>query len=177
MFMNKRHIGIGLILLAFLLAKFLPLNGLSTGNLAVMMGFGAMAWIGVSMVSLIPNPSGPEFKLWKMLLNGVLGFAALLGVLVLGITDTDTRVKKELKEYGIVADARVINKDYTTLPAKYGKVNYVYYLTVQFQDQNGTQQQVKCEVGEFDYANAASSGTLKINYSSRNPNVNRLIFR
>ena len=108
--MNKRHIGIGLILLAFLLAKFLPLNGLSTGNLAVMMGFGAMAWIGVSMVSLIPNPSGPEFKLWKMLLNGVLGFAALLGVLVLGITDTDTRVKKELKEYGIVADARVINK-------------------------------------------------------------------
>ncbi|MBL7829767.1 MAG: hypothetical protein JNK41_01970 [Saprospiraceae bacterium] len=163
--------------MAFLLAKFLPLNGLSTANIAIIMGFGAMAWIGVSMVSLIPNPSGPEFKMWKMLFNGVFGFMALIGVLVLGITDTDTRVKKELKEYGVIANAVVVNKDYTTLPAKRGKVNYVYYLTVQFQDQNGAQQQVKCEVGEYDYANAGSSGILKINYSSRNPNINRLIFR
>jgi hypothetical protein len=175
--MKKRHIGIGLILLALLLAKFLPLNGLSTANIAIMMGFGAMAWIGVSMVSLIPNPSGSDFKMWKMLLNGALGFAALLAVLIVGITDTDNRVKKELKEYGVIADAVVINKDYTTLPAKWGKVNYVYYLTVQFQDQKGVEQQVKCEVGEFDYTNAGSGRPLKINYSSRDININRLIFR
>ena len=177
--MKKQHIGIGLILLAILLAKFLPLSGLSTGNIAVLMGFGAMAWIGVMMVMgrLVPNPSGPDFKIWKMLLNGVLGFIALIAVLVAGIIDTDNRVKKELKEYGVIADAVVVDKDYTTLPAKRGKVNYVYYLTVQFQDQNGAAQQVKCEVGEFDFANAGSGRPLKINYSSRDPKINRLIFR
>jgi hypothetical protein len=83
-FRKKNQIGIGLILLAFLLAKYLPLNGLSTANIVILMGFGAMAWIGVSVLSPIPNPSGPEYKLWKMLLNGVLGFVALLGVLIIG---------------------------------------------------------------------------------------------
>jgi len=83
-FREKYQIGIGLILLAFLLAKFLPLNGLSTTNIAILMGFGAMAWIGVIVLSPIPNPSGPEFKMWKMLLNGVLGFVALLSVFIIG---------------------------------------------------------------------------------------------
>lgn len=85
-FTKKHQIGIGLILLAFLLAKLLPLNGLSTANIAIIMGLGAIAWIGVSILSPIPNPSGPEFKMWKMLLNGFFGFVALLGVMMVGIT-------------------------------------------------------------------------------------------
>jgi hypothetical protein len=175
--MNKRHIGIGLILLAFLLAKFLPLNGLSTANIAIIMGFGAMAWIGVSMVSLIPNPSGPEFKMWENVIQWsfwVYGTNRCFGIRDYGYRHSGKERTKRIWSYCQCGSCK---KDYTTLPAKRGKVNYVYYLTVQFQDQNGAQQQVKCEVGEYDYANAGSSGILKINYSSRNPNINRLIFR
>lgn len=83
---KKHQIGIGLCLFAFLLAKFLPLNGLSTTNIVVKMGFGWMAFIGVIVFSPIPNPSGPEFKTWKMLLNGVLGLVAFLGVMIIGLT-------------------------------------------------------------------------------------------
>jgi len=83
-FREKYQIGVGLILLAFLLAKFLPLNGLSTTNIAIMLGFGAMGFVGVIVLSPIPNPSGPDFKLWRMLLNGALGFIALLSVFIIG---------------------------------------------------------------------------------------------
>jgi hypothetical protein len=177
--MNKRYIGLGLIGLAFLLAKYLNLNSLSTANIAVLMGFGAMSWIGVSMLmsSLVSNPSGPDFKMWKMLLNGVLGLAALIVVVLIGITDTNNHVKKELKDYGVTTDAVIVKKDYTTLPAKRGKINYIYYLTVQFQDQNGDQQQVKSEVQKFEYINANSGRPLKIKYSSRNQKIHQLIFK
>ncbi len=176
--MKKYQIGIGLIILAVSLAKFFPLNGLSTGNIAILLGLGAMAWIGVNMLmsKLLPNPAGPDFNLWKMLLTGVLGFGALFSVLISGIIDTDNRVKKELQSYGLVTDAIVVNKDYITTPGKWGKTNYTYYLTVQFQDQNGTQQQIETEVGEVEFRNAGSMRPLKINYSSRNPNIHKLLF-
>lgn len=175
--MKKHHIGLGLILLAILLAKFFPFNGISLVTLSLIMGLGAMAWIGVTMMmgKLVPNPSGPDFKIWKMLLSAALGFVALIGVVVVGTIDTDKRVKEELKAYGVVADAVVVNKDYITTPGRWGKTYNTYYFTVQFQDQNGTTQEIESEVGELEFRRAGRS--LKINYSSRNPNMHKLIFR
>jgi hypothetical protein len=174
--MTNRQIGIGLIVLAILCAKFLPLAGLSTMNIAILMAFGAMAWVGVVLIAPFPNPAGPNFQMWKMLLNGTLGFLSLFAVLIVGISDTSSRLDKELKQYGVVTDAVVVDKEMTTTRGKYGKETYTYYLTVQFQDQNGVTQQMKCDVGSSDYRYADSARNLKIKYSSRDHAFYKLVF-
>ncbi len=176
--MQKRYFGLGLLALAFLFAKFSPFDGLSFQHIGLMTVLGAMAWIGVSMFmgTVIPNPAGPSFSMWKMLLNGALGMIALTAVLTMSIITTDNYVKKELQTYGVIANAVVTGKDKTKLLAKWGKVNYVHKLFISFQDQIGTPQQVGTEVNELEYQRAYNGMTLKIKYSSRDVDVHQLIF-
>lgn len=177
--MDKRYLGLGLIALAFVLIKFITLNSLSTVNLAIIMGIGIISWIGMLMFisPFLPNPSGPNFSMWKMLLKGFIGFASFFAILMIGIADTNNYVTNELKDYGVTTKAVVIDRNSKKLPAKRGQVNYVYYVTVRFQDQNGEQQQVKSEVQEFEYSSAVSGRQVEITYSSRNPKIHELIFK
>ena len=177
--MKKRYIGLGLIGVAFLIITLTNLNSLSTFNLAILMGIGIIAWIGMSMLisTILHNPSGPDIKMWKMLLKGFLGFVSFFVIFMIGISNTHDHVTNELNEFGISTNAIVINKDFTKLPAKRGQVNYVYYLTIRFQDQNGKQQQLKSEVQEPQYANAQVNSSIRIKYSSRNIKIHQLDHR
>ena len=140
--------------------------------------FGIMAWVGVYFVlsTILHNPSGPEFKLWKLMTNGVLGFVALFCVLMVGLKSTNDHVDNELQEYGVIADAVAVNKEYNTIPGKRGRVSYIYKLIVSFKDEKGNQRKVKSEVSESQYRMANPGMPLKINYSSRNVDVHEFIF-
>ena len=172
--MNKSIIGVALIVVSLLLAKCINLNGLDTASIAILMGFAAIAWIGVSF--LIPNPAGPNFSMMKMLLKGALGSGAMILMLVLGLSGTKNHIDKELKEFGVTTEAIVIDKDYNKLPAKRGQVNYIYNLTLKFTDKNGVGQQLKSEVGESVFKSFNPGSSVRIKYSSRNKNIHKLVF-
>lgn len=168
---NQRVIGILLIVLAFLFAKLVPMNGLSTWDIAKMMIYGGAAWIGVSMA--IPNPN---VNYWILLLKGALGLLSLVAVLVLSITATSDLMDKELEAYGVTTTALVVGKDETRLPTKNLQVNYVYELMLEFTDKSGSVQQISTEVDERMYRHTYTGEFLQLHYSSRNPEIHRIVF-
>ncbi|MFK8057258.1 MAG: hypothetical protein AB8F78_14135 [Saprospiraceae bacterium] len=171
---KKQYIGLGLIILSVLLAKFMNLDSIGTGSIAVLMAFGALAWVGIVMA--IPNESGENFKLWKMLLKGAFGMAAMIGILALGLTSTKSYIETELRDYGVNTTAVIMETETTTLPAKRGKVNYIYYATVQFKDENGKTRVRRSEIGKHELTLAQAGKKIAIRYSSRNPDVHKLNF-
>lgn len=172
--MKKTYIGIGLILLGVLLAKFLPLDALGTGSIAILMAFGAMAWLGI--VLAIPNEAGENFKLWKMLLKGALGMGAMVLVLVLGLTSTKNYIDTELRDFGISTTAVVMSTETTTLPAKRGKVNYIHYATVSYKHEDGKTKTLSSEISEQEMRYAQPGREVQLIYSSRNEDINKLKF-
>lgn len=172
--MKKTYIGIGLIFLGILLAKFLPLDSLGTGSIAILMAFGAMAWVGI--VLAIPNEAGENFKLWKMLLKGALGMGAMVLVLVLGLNSTKDYIDTELRDYGITANAVVMSTETTTLPAKRGQVNYIHYATVSFVNDQGKPKTLTAEISEQEMRYAHPGREVQLVYSSRNEDINKLKF-
>lgn len=174
--MNKKYVGIGLVLLAFLLVYFIQLNGLSTFNLFLFIVFGIIAWVGIYLFvsAIMPNPAGPKFSILKTILKAVLGFFALFLVMMIGIKNTSDYVNDQLDKYGVTTKAIVIDKKDVKLPAKRGRSNHVYYLVVSFNDESGNKRQVKSEVAQYEFSRASIGSQLTIKYSSKKPGINEL---
>ena len=102
--------------------------------------------------------------------------AALVGILILGLTSTKDYIETELRDYGVSTTAIILKTETTTLPAKRGKKNYVHYATVQFNDENGNRIVKTSEIGKGELATAQTGKEIKIRYSSRNPDVLKLNF-
>jgi len=171
--MDKRIVGLVLIVISLLLTKFVHMDGLNTASIAMIMAFSAIAWLGV--IYLIPNPAGEHFSMLKMIFKGALGMGAMVLILVLGLTETKNHIEQELAAYGIETEAVVIGKDLSKLPAKRGEVNYIYYLTLKFTDQKGSAIQIKTEVQEYAYKRNDPGSKLRLRYSSRNKDIHRIL--
>ncbi len=167
-------IGMGCIGLAFSLAYFGPMHAISTANLAILMAAGMVAWWGVGQV--ITHGTGLDFKMWKLLLKGVVGLGVLLGVLLLGITRISRQNDHELTTYGAVANGVVVAKSDVALPNMKTGLSYVNYLTIEFVDGAGRRQRIETEVSGREYEAAYPGQYLKIYYSERNPAVHRVAF-